>query len=84
MRATWRPARSTTLASGDSNPTGHSSIRQSAVMAGTARGSTSRPGAGLYPADQFEVDAPFDEYAFAPEYLLAAIDIVVEVRGKST
>jgi hypothetical protein len=31
----------------------------------------------------FEVDAPFDEHVIALEYLLAAIEFIIEVRGSS-
>jgi hypothetical protein len=31
--------------------------------------------------DRFEVDDPFDEYVIALEYLLAAVDLITEVRG---
>jgi hypothetical protein len=34
--------------------------------------------------DQFEVDAPFDEHVIALEYLLAAVELIIEVRGRST
>jgi hypothetical protein len=34
--------------------------------------------------DEFEDDAPFDEHVIALEYLLAAIELVIEVRGRST
>jgi len=34
--------------------------------------------------DQFEVDAPFDEYVIALEYLLDAVELITEVRGSST
>jgi hypothetical protein len=34
--------------------------------------------------DQFEVDAPFDEHVIALEYLLAAVELILEVRGSST
>lgn len=34
--------------------------------------------------DWFEVDAPFDEHVIALEYLLAAVELVIEVRGSST
>ncbi|HEX6500214.1 MAG TPA: hypothetical protein VF054_14465 [Micromonosporaceae bacterium] len=33
--------------------------------------------------DRFEVEAPFDEYVIALEYLLAAVELVTEVRGDS-
>ncbi|MEU8180701.1 hypothetical protein AB0B85_21775 [Micromonospora sp. NPDC049044] len=33
--------------------------------------------------DQFEVDAPFDEHVIALEYLQAAIELLIEVRGSS-
>ncbi|MGW9197607.1 hypothetical protein [Micromonospora chersina] len=33
--------------------------------------------------DQFEVDAPFDEHIIALEYLQAAIELLIEVRGSS-
>lgn len=34
--------------------------------------------------DRFEVDAPFDEHVIALEYLLAAVELIIEVRGSST
>ncbi|GIH19606.1 hypothetical protein Raf01_77780 [Rugosimonospora africana] len=34
--------------------------------------------------DRFEVDAPFDEHIIALEYLLAAVELITEVRGNST
>jgi len=34
--------------------------------------------------DQFENDAPFDEYVIALEYLLAAVELIIEVRGSFT
>jgi hypothetical protein len=34
--------------------------------------------------DQFEDENPFDEYVIALEYLLAAVELTVEVRGTST
>jgi len=34
--------------------------------------------------DEFEVEEPFDEYVIALEYLLAAVELIVEVRGGST
>jgi hypothetical protein len=34
--------------------------------------------------DDFEVDAPFDEHVIALEYLLAAVELIIEVRGSST
>jgi hypothetical protein len=34
--------------------------------------------------DRFEVDTPFDEHVIALEYLLAAIELITEVRGGST
>jgi hypothetical protein len=34
--------------------------------------------------DWFEVDAPFDEHVIALEYLLAAIELIIEVRGSSS
>jgi len=34
--------------------------------------------------DRFAVEAPFDEHVIALEYLLAAVDLLVEVRGSST
>jgi hypothetical protein len=34
--------------------------------------------------DQFEADAPFDEHVIALEYLLAAVELITEVRGSST
>jgi hypothetical protein len=34
--------------------------------------------------DEFEADAPFDEHVIALEYLLAAVALLVEVRGSST
>lgn len=33
--------------------------------------------------DRFEVDAPFDEHVIALEYLLAAIELIIEVKGSS-
>lgn len=33
--------------------------------------------------DEFEDDGPFDEYVIALEFLLAAVDLIVEVRGTS-
>ena len=33
--------------------------------------------------DEFEVDAPFDEHIIALEYLLAAVELIIEVRGSS-
>lgn len=33
--------------------------------------------------DQFEADAPYDEHVIALEYLLAAVELVTEVRGGS-
>ncbi|QKV74361.1 hypothetical protein [Amycolatopsis sp. Hca4] len=33
--------------------------------------------------DEFEVDAPFDEHVIALEYLLAAVELIIEVRGGS-
>jgi hypothetical protein len=33
--------------------------------------------------DEFEHDAPFDEHVIALEYLLAAVDLIIEVRGGS-
>jgi hypothetical protein len=34
--------------------------------------------------DRFEVDPPFDEHVIALEYLLAAVELIIEVRGSST
>jgi hypothetical protein len=34
--------------------------------------------------DQFEVEEPFDEHVIALEYLLAAVELIIEVRGSST
>jgi hypothetical protein len=34
--------------------------------------------------DRFEVDAPFDEHVIALEHLLAAVELIIEVRGSST
>jgi hypothetical protein len=34
--------------------------------------------------DRFGVDAPFDEHVIALEYLLAAVELIIEVRGTST
>jgi hypothetical protein len=34
--------------------------------------------------DWFEVDAPFDEHVIALEYLLAAVELIIQVRGSST
>lgn len=34
--------------------------------------------------DQFEGDAPFDEHVIALEHLLAAVELIIEVRGSST
>lgn len=34
--------------------------------------------------DRFEVEAPFDEHIIALEYLLAAVELITEVRGNST
>jgi hypothetical protein len=34
--------------------------------------------------DRFEVDAPFDEHVIALEYLLAAVELITEVRADST
>jgi hypothetical protein len=34
--------------------------------------------------DGFEVDAPFDEHVIALEYLLAAVELIIQVRGSST
>jgi hypothetical protein len=34
--------------------------------------------------DRFEVDPPFDEHTIALEYLLAAIELIIEVRGSSS
>jgi hypothetical protein len=34
--------------------------------------------------DWFAVEAPFDEHVIALEYLLAAVELLVEVRGRST
>ncbi|GIF47196.1 hypothetical protein DFJ67_7179 [Asanoa ferruginea] len=34
--------------------------------------------------DQFQDDAPFDEYVIALEHLLAAAELIIEVRGSST
>jgi hypothetical protein len=34
--------------------------------------------------DEFEVEAPFDEHVIALEYLLAAVELIIEVRGSST
>jgi len=33
--------------------------------------------------DEFEVDPPFDEHVIALEYLLAAVELIIEVRGSS-
>ena len=33
--------------------------------------------------EAFEVDAPFDEHVIALEYLLAAVELIIEVRGSS-
>lgn len=33
--------------------------------------------------DRFEVDAPFDEHVIALEYLLAAVELIIEVRGSA-
>jgi len=33
--------------------------------------------------DEFEVDPPFDEHVIALEYLLAAVALIIEVRGSS-
>jgi hypothetical protein len=33
--------------------------------------------------DRFNVEAPFDEHVIALEYLLAAVEILIEVRGSS-
>jgi hypothetical protein len=34
--------------------------------------------------DRFEVDAPYDEDVIALEYLLAAVELIIEIRGGST
>lgn len=34
--------------------------------------------------DQFEAEDPFDEYVIALEYLLAAVELIIEVGGSST
>jgi hypothetical protein len=34
--------------------------------------------------DPFEVDAPFDEDVIALEYLLVAVELIIEVRGSSS
>jgi hypothetical protein len=33
--------------------------------------------------DQLEADVPFDEHIIALEYLLSAVDLIIEVRGSS-
>jgi len=33
--------------------------------------------------DQFEADAPFDEHVIALEYLMAAVDLIIETGGGS-